>query len=69
MFHCGWDRLVGYPDKHDPNFNADKLGYKLHLNVGIYNPTIFGTAVLNPENYDFVVSNPDSRDKYKDYKW
>lgn len=67
IFHCGWPRLSQNPHyqkafaDRDPNIMAQKIANKkVHLNIGIYNPKM---ARYPNGEYDFVISNPDSKVK------
>lgn len=65
LFHCGWNRLTGRLERtrgyEDPNVLAERIAHrKIHLNIGIYNPR-FDKEIEG--DYDFIISNPDSKHK------
>ncbi len=62
LFHC----VGGYFKDHrllpddDPHNLAEKVGKKIHLNIGIYNPKRFSSL---DGDYDLLITNPESKIK------
>jgi hypothetical protein len=63
LFHCGWERSaeelqeggISLGESEDPNVMAKKIGKRLHLNIGIYNPNTTPWELKG--EYDLLIRN------------